>query len=168
MMLEEDTCFSTSKNVLWFISKCLLLREQYWSVRLPKWHSGKNSPANVGDTRDAVSIPGSGRYPGEGNGNPLRYSCLENPIDRGGWWATVHGGQRELDKTEWLKYTHSKLLGQSFTWAESRWTWTDVSSSHPALYALPDPVGQDAIRNLSFPLLPKYINDSFFVLFLSF
>ena len=48
MMLEEDTCFSTSKNVLWFISKCLLLREQYWSVRLPKWHSGKNSPANVG------------------------------------------------------------------------------------------------------------------------
>ena len=90
MMLEEDTCFSTSKNVLWFISKCLLLREQYWSVRLPKWHSGKNSPANVGDTRDAVSIPGSGRYPGEGNGNPLRYSCLENPIDRGGWWATIH------------------------------------------------------------------------------
>jgi len=50
-----------------------------------------NLPANTGDIRDASSIPGSGRYPGEGNGNPLQYSCLENPMDRGAWWATVHG-----------------------------------------------------------------------------
>ena len=48
-----------------------------------------NPPANAGDTRDADSIPGSGRYPGVGNGNPLQYSCLENPMDRGAWWATV-------------------------------------------------------------------------------
>ena len=47
-----------------------------------------NLPANGGDT---VSIPGSGRFPGEGNGSPLQYSCLENPMDRGAWWATVHG-----------------------------------------------------------------------------
>ena len=40
---------------------------------------------------DPGSIPGSGRSPGEGNGNPLQYSCLENPMDRGAWWATVHG-----------------------------------------------------------------------------
>ena len=40
---------------------------------------------------DLGSIPGSGRFPGEGNGNPLQYSCLENPMDRGAWWATVHG-----------------------------------------------------------------------------
>ena len=40
---------------------------------------------------DLGSIPGSGRSPGEGNGNPLQYSCLENPMDRGAWWATVHG-----------------------------------------------------------------------------
>ena len=46
-------------------------------------------PANVGDIRDTGSIPGSGRSPGEGNGSPLQYSCLENPIDRGAWWATV-------------------------------------------------------------------------------
>jgi len=39
---------------------------------------------------DLGSIPGLGRYPGEGNGNPLKYSCLENPMDRGAWWATVH------------------------------------------------------------------------------
>ena len=50
-----------------------------------------NLPANVGDPRDADSIPGSGSFPGEGNGNPLQYSCLENPMDREAWWATVHG-----------------------------------------------------------------------------
>ena len=50
----------------------------------------KNSPANAGHTRDLGSIPGLGRSPGGGHGNPLRYSCLENPMDRGAWWATVH------------------------------------------------------------------------------
>ena len=48
----------------------------------------KASGYNVGDLG---SIPGSGRYPGEGNGNPLQYSCLENHMDRGAWWAAVHG-----------------------------------------------------------------------------
>ena len=48
----------------------------------------KNPPANAGDMG---SIPGSGRSPGEGNGNPLQDSCLGNPMDRGAWWATVHG-----------------------------------------------------------------------------
>ena len=50
----------------------------------------KNPPANTGDVRDASSIPGSGRSPGEGNGNPLQYSCLENPMDKDAWQATVH------------------------------------------------------------------------------
>ena len=50
----------------------------------------KNLPACVGDVRDAGSIPGSERSPGGGNGNPLQYSCLGNPMDRGAWWATVH------------------------------------------------------------------------------
>ena len=50
----------------------------------------KNMPANAGNTRDAGSIPGSGRSPGEGNGNTLQHSCLENSIDRGAWWATIH------------------------------------------------------------------------------
>ena len=50
----------------------------------------KNLPANVGDIRDTDSIPGWGRSPGGGNGNPLQYSCLENPTDRGAWQATVH------------------------------------------------------------------------------
>ena len=50
----------------------------------------KNLPANAADLRDMGSIPGSGRFPGEGNGNPLQYSCLENPMDREAWQATVH------------------------------------------------------------------------------
>ena len=49
---------------------------------------GEESAFNAGDLS---SIPGSGRSPGEGNGNPLQYSCLENSMDRGAWWATVHG-----------------------------------------------------------------------------
>ena len=54
----------------------------------------ENLPANAGDardSRDAGSIPGLGRSPGEGNGNPFQYSCLENPMDREAWQATVHG-----------------------------------------------------------------------------
>ena len=51
----------------------------------------KNLPASVGDVRDPGSVPGSGRSPGGGHGNSLEYSCLENPMDRGAWWATVHG-----------------------------------------------------------------------------
>ena len=49
-----------------------------------------NLPANEGDVRDAGSIPGLGKCPGEEHGNPLQYSCLENPMDIGAWWATVH------------------------------------------------------------------------------
>ena len=50
----------------------------------------KNLPANVGDITDAGSIPGSGRSPGGGHGNPPQYSCLENPMDKGAWSVTVH------------------------------------------------------------------------------
>ena len=51
----------------------------------------KNLPVNTGDLRDEGSIPGLGRSPGGGHGNPLQYPCLENPMDRGAWQATVHG-----------------------------------------------------------------------------
>ena len=50
----------------------------------------KNPPANAGDARGSDSIPGLGKSPGGGNGNPLQYSCLKNPMDRGTWWPTVH------------------------------------------------------------------------------
>ena len=51
----------------------------------------KNPPASADASKDAGSIPGSGRSPREGNGNPRQFSCLENPVDRGAWWAIVHG-----------------------------------------------------------------------------
>ena len=56
----------------------------------------RSLPANVGDIRDADLIPGSGRSPGKGNGNPLQYSWLKNPMDRGAWWATYspRGGKK--------------------------------------------------------------------------
>ena len=60
----------------------------------------KNPPANARDTGNKGSIPGLGRYPGEGNDNPLQFSCLENSTDRGAWWATVHAAAKELDMTE--------------------------------------------------------------------
>ena len=60
----------------------------------------KNLPVNAGDTRDMGSIPGSGRSPGEGNGNLLWYSCPENPMDRGAWWAIAMG---------WLRVGHDRV-----------------------------------------------------------
>ena len=60
----------------------------------------KNPPASAGDSGDTGSIPGSGRSPGEVNGNPLQYSCLENTMDRGAWQATVHGGGGVSQKSQ--------------------------------------------------------------------
>ena len=68
----------------------------------------KNSPANAGDLRDVGLIPGSGRSPGEGNGNPLPYSYLQNSMDRRAWRATVHGVTKSQDMTEQLR-THAHL-----------------------------------------------------------
>ena len=58
--------------------------------KLPQCLSGKESAYNAGATGDAGLIPEFGRFPGGGHNNPLQYSCLENPMDRGAWWATVH------------------------------------------------------------------------------
>ena len=60
----------------------------------PAGSDGKESTCNAGDL---VSFPGWGRFPGEGNGNPLHYSCLENSMNRGAWWATVHGVTKSQD-----------------------------------------------------------------------
>ena len=59
----------------------------------------KNLPASVGDSRDTDCVPGSGGSPGEGNSNQRQYSCLENSMDSGTWWATVHG-VAELNTTD--------------------------------------------------------------------
>ena len=69
-------------------------------VRVPQWLSCKESAFNAEASGDPDSISGLGRSPGEGHGNPLQYSCLKNPKDRGVWRATVHGGGKESDRTE--------------------------------------------------------------------
>ena len=81
------------------------------------WHIGdgfsggtvvNNPPANAGDAGDMGSIPWSGSSPGGGNCNPLQYSSLENPIDKGAWWATVHGKEPEMTEGLSMHKTHSK------------------------------------------------------------
>ena len=72
--------------------------------------SGSEGKAPVLSAGDPGLIPGLGRSPGEGNSNPLQYSCLENSMDWGAWWATVHGGYKESDTTERLHFTFSNIL----------------------------------------------------------
>ena len=68
---------------------------------------GKESTCNAGDTG---SIPGSGRSPGEGNDNPLQYSCLESPMGREAWWATVHGATKSCMQLSTHTHTHTLLI----------------------------------------------------------
>ena len=82
----------------------------YWASQVAQLV--KNPSASAGDTRDAGSIPGSERSPGGGNGNPLQYSCLGNPLDRGAWWAAVCGvaeSQTRLS-THWLWLTDKPMV----------------------------------------------------------
>ena len=90
----------------------------------------KNLAANARDTRDLGSVPGSGRSPGKGNGNPLQYSCLENAMDRGAWWATVMGPQRVRYRlsgwTQWwitsgLSQWHHRVGSRNKVWGLPRW-----------------------------------------------
>ena len=78
----------------------------------------KNPPAIAGDIRDAGLIPGLGRSPGGGHGNPLQYSCLENAMDRGAWWATMHGVAKRQTRLKQLS-THARpfvwLIGNILT-----------------------------------------------------
>ena len=73
----------------------------------------KKTGCNV---EDLGSIPGLGRYPGEGNGNPLHYSCPEKSMDREAWWAKVHGGHKELDMTDQLTFTNTTYRTEAVTY----------------------------------------------------
>ena len=96
----------------------------------PAGWDGKESAYNAGELG---SIPDSGRSPGEGNGNPLQYSCLENPMDRGAWGATVHGGRGELETTEQLTLSFSAPPGKPYVvitpWYNVR-VWCHGVTSH--------------------------------------
>ena len=76
----------------------------------------KNLPANAGDTRDVGLIPGLGRSPGKGNGNPLQYSYLENSMGRGTWWASIHGFEKSQTWLSNLACTQPNGLSSSHVW----------------------------------------------------
>ena len=80
---------------------------------LPRWLSGKESVCSAGDTGDVGLIPGSGRSPGGGHSNPLKYSCLANAMDWGACWATVH---RVANSQAWLKWMspHPRVFAYTF------------------------------------------------------
>ena len=104
-MTKRDLKFEGTVLCFFLAGKCskksfstdLLFR--YWSTNFLCSSVGKESACNAGDPG---SNPGSGRSPGEGNGNPLQYSCLENPMDRGAWWAAVHGVSKSRTWLKWL------------------------------------------------------------------
>ena len=90
-LIQSEACF------------CMTHKNDFYGLKAwqsPQWLSGKESACYAGDTG---LIPGLGRSPGEGNGNPLQYSCLDNSMDRGAWWAPC--SHEESGTTEWLMYT---------------------------------------------------------------
>ena len=89
MVEEKHSTDPNSPPLPALMNSSSLVRWDLWGF--PGGSVVKNSPANVGDARDTGLIPGSEKIPGEGNGNPVQYSCLGNPTDRGAWGATVHG-----------------------------------------------------------------------------
>ena len=100
----------------------------------------KNAPA--GNTGDMGSIPGSGRSSGVGNGNPLQYFCLENPIDRGAWWATVHGVTESWTQLKQLsmqtpEVSDNNVMGtkEEIKWGFSTWSPTG-KGPHPPLLVI--------------------------------
>ena len=91
----------------------------YWKSGFPGVAMVKNSSINAGDGRDTASIPGLQRSPGVGNGKPLQDSCLENPMDRGAWRATVHGARKGQTRVSNWAHTHPR----NHEWSRKRPQW---------------------------------------------
>ena len=110
--LNSYCCFLYSSSQFWVshwqdFSGIVLTVDLTTSWLKPVFPGGSEVKVSACNAGDLGSIPGSGRSPGEGNGNPLQYSCLENPMDRGAWWAIVHGVAKSWTRlsnfTHWLK-----------------------------------------------------------------
>ena len=116
--------------------------EASWSPQLAL--KVKNPPANAGDKRDSGSVPGSGRFPREGSGNPLQYSCLDNPMDRGAWRATVHRVAKSRTHLK-LRSTHALMHSISFAGSSvpCPWYWYALVSLLDLVLLLAHPSLQD-------------------------
>ena len=115
IMLRYVPSISTFWRVFFFYHKWVLNFVRtffciYWSLGSPGGSDGKESACNAGDTD---LIPGLGRFPGEGNDNPLQYSCLENPMDRGAKWATVHEVSKSQTQLSNFHQGVKQLMGNS-------------------------------------------------------
>ena len=127
-MLSLCPVTSWRKGWAWKLANCFLQSPRRLIRPLgPLWFSHhqvalvvKNPPANAGDLRDEDSIPGLGRSPGEGNSNPLQYSCLENPMDRGAWGAPVHRVAKSWTWLKWL-FMHAHTTEDWYPLSRSRW-----------------------------------------------
>ena len=104
-IIEYDVSGRFDIYGFYYVEVCSM--STFWRVFLVV----KNLPANTGDIRDACLIPGWGRYPREGLGNPLQYSCLENPMNRGAWWATIHRVAKSQTQLKWFSlHAHDIIL----------------------------------------------------------
>ena len=114
MLYKIHLCRTDSfKSYFTCMNSCDPHQNSEWvtAVLLPRWCYGKAPACQCRRHRDAGFIPGLGRFPGGGHGNPLQYSCLENPMDRGAWWAIAHG-VTESDMTGWLSIAHHHAAGK--------------------------------------------------------
>ena len=113
-------------------------RGLYFSIwALSSWASQvllvvKSLPANAGEVRGSGSIPGLGRSPGEGNGNPLQYSCLGNPMARGAWWAIVH----EVVKS-WMHLSTHIFLHTNCQSHKTHLSFSEINTVFTQLFSLP-------------------------------
>ena len=98
--VNRDVNYCSHFKTIWSFLEKIKIELPYNPVACQVALVVKNPPATSGDIRDMGSIPESGRSPGERNGSPIQYSCLEYPTDRGAWWATVHGVAKSQ---AWLK-----------------------------------------------------------------
>ena len=119
---SQDSEWSLPQSALSHVKQNSSSGHDIWDatedLSLPWWLSSKESTCDAGDSG---SIPGSGRSPGAGHGNPLQYSCLENSMDRGAWRATVDGVAKS-----WTRLSNETTTTES----PSRWRWVSPSS-HP-------------------------------------
>ena len=117
-------------TILFLFYVLVFFTKMYFGYGLPRWLNGKESACNAGDL---CFIYGLGRSPGGENGNPLQYSCLENPIDRGAWWATIHGVEKESHMTKHACIWDLSSLTRDWTctpctgsWNLNHWTAKEV------------------------------------------
>jgi len=97
------------QQILPWCTYCFLFPSAILFFFICPYHDGSEVKASACNVGDLGSIPGLGRSPGEGNGNSLQYSCLENPVDRGAWWATVHGVTKSWTRLRNFTSLHHNL-----------------------------------------------------------